>query len=612
MAIYYDPQLNNYYEPAAGYTPPSTHQDVTATYKSPTQAIPADALATPQTPITVPTPPPTVNPTESTTAGATETSKSLDQYIKELTPSATETSKAVDVKTEEINALLPSTTGRGSAQLEAEKAAQLPQQKQQLADLNAQILSKVAEANKANAEYEKLITSLEGQTIPMSIILGQQGQVRRTMLAEANTRSADIGLKVAIAQGISGNIQAAQENVNRSIELKYTDIQDALTLKISQLQLLEGKLSREEMITKAALERKYQEEQRAMEEQKAQQKIVQNMAVEAAANGADNATIKAIGASADPITAATSYAQFIKTQNNLKNLSQYTVTSPYVLTAGGEVQNTQSGYGFTSELDFKQKTGMTLDQAVSRGLLKPLGQTKAEQQQGFENTIATENLRINRTQLGVSQYNAETSRLNAIQPKSSIVELSDGTKAIVTTDINGNVINQQPLTSGSTGQNELQIAKTLDSIATSSSLLTDRALNSAVGPIAAARGKITLPFGIKIPTTINSFTGAQQNFIATVEQLRSGLNLDTLIQAKAKGATFGALSNQELQLLASSASKIGTWAVTSKDGQVTGYNTDEKSFKNEVQTIINFSKLDALIKGADPAEVGVKIETDGS
>src|SRR3990167_6831612 len=272
MAIYYDPQLNNYYEPAAGYTPPSTHQDVTATYKSPTQAIPADALATPQAPITVPTPPPTVNPTESTTAGATETSKSLDQYIKELTPSATETSKAVDVKTEEINALLPSTTGRGSAQLEAEKAAQLPQQKQQLAQLNAEILSKVAEANKANAEYEKLTQSLEGQTIPMSIILGQQGQVRKMQLAEANTRSADLGLLQARALGLQGNIQAAQESVNRAIDLRYQDRESELNLKMQQLGLLEGKLTKEEQITKTALERKYNEEREKLAEEKAKAK----------------------------------------------------------------------------------------------------------------------------------------------------------------------------------------------------------------------------------------------------------------------------------------------------------------------------------------------------
>ena len=124
---------------------------------------------------------------------------------------------------------------------------------------------------------------------------------------------------------------------------------------------------------------------------------------------------------------------------------------------------------------------------------------------------------------------------------------------------------------------------------------------------AVAGGVITSAQGVK-----DTVTGERQDFIAGVEQLRSGLNLDTLINAKARGATFGALSNQELQVLSSSATQLGTWAITNKDGKVIGYNASEKSVRAELNKINNYAKLDAILKGADPSSVGVTITEDGA
>ena len=66
----------------------------------------------------------------------------------------------------------------------------------------------------------------------------------------------------------------------------------------------------------------------------------------------------------------------------------------------------------------------------------------------------------------------------------------------------------------------------------------------------------------------------------------SGLSLEALIEAKSRGATFGALSDTEMQILASAASKIGTWRNV-KDGRVTGYDASESSFKEELNNIRN-------------------------
>ncbi len=122
----------------------------------------------------------------------------------------------------------------------------------------------------------------------------------------------------------------------------------------------------------------------------------------------------------------------------------------------------------------------------------------------------------------------------------------------------------------------------------------------ATGVVNASRGSMT------------ELTGERQNFIGTVEQMREGLTLDKLAQAKGQGVTFGSLTEGERQSVARSASKIGTWAIKDGSDNVTGYNIDEASFKKEIDTINYFKKLDAILQGASPESVGVQQYPDGT
>lgn len=146
-----------------------------------------------------------------------------------------------------------------------------------------------------------------------------------------------------------------------------------------------------------------------------------------------------------------------------------------------------------------------------------------------------------------------------------------------------------------------QLATTQSNIQQVSGLLTSKGLGSSVGPNLLAR-----------INPLNVFTGEKQNFISGVEQLRSQLNLDTLIKAKGQGATFGALSDQELKVLSSAGTKLGTWAVKDKAGNITGYNSNEKDFRAEMDKINNFAKLDYVLKGGDPVGAGIDQLPDGS
>ena len=110
----------------------------------------------------------------------------------------------------------------------------------------------------------------------------------------------------------------------------------------------------------------------------------------------------------------------------------------------------------------------------------------------------------------------------------------------------------------------------------------------------------------------DTLTGQRSEFIGGVEQLRSNLNLDALIQAKSEGATFGALSDQELKVLSNAATRLGTYAIMDDDNNVVGYRVSEKGFVREMDKINYYAKLDYILKGGAPEDVGAIIQPDGT
>jgi len=133
-------------------------------------------------------------------------------------------------------------------------------------------------------------------------------------------------------------------------------------------------------------------------------------------------------------------------------------------------------------------------------------------------------------------------------------------------------------------------------------LKSHEGLYKAVGP--TKLGRFT-------PLRVDVATGKVAGFTSGVEQLVSGMTLQSLIDAKARGATFGALSEGELQVLAATASKIGSWRRTRDDGTIF-YEASQNDFMAELDKISNFAKLDALHKGADPASINVIEKEDGT
>lgn len=221
----------------------------------------------------LPTPTPKTDPSGATVASATQTSKSLQDYIKEITPVESETSKTEKSIVSDLLKLAPELGGKKAALAEAETATGVPELQKQLAALNSQILTGVAELNQYDTDLQKSLLDLEGKPQQLSSVVGtQQAFVQRQAAALKAAKASEVQLLQARAQGLAGETEAARNSAARAVDLRYENLQDEYNLKLQQLELIQPLLNKEEKIQAEALQRKYEDEQVVLAKEKEQTK----------------------------------------------------------------------------------------------------------------------------------------------------------------------------------------------------------------------------------------------------------------------------------------------------------------------------------------------------
>jgi surface antigen len=260
----------------------STYKANQSTVTLPTPPTPNIPIADvkPATPLNIPKPNYDLSSADGLVSGVKTGQKSLQDYITQLTPPETALQTEQKEIIDRVKQLLPETLGKNQALLTEEQNNKVPQLKQQLSELNSQILTR-------NAEYEKLNVDLEGKPIPLTFITGQQAQVRRQQASE-------IGLLQARALGLQGQVQAAQETAKRAVDLMYADKEEEINVRMRQLEALKPLLDKEEKKQAEAQALMLEDRKQALADEKEQQKQIQNIMIEAAKFGADSATLSRI------------------------------------------------------------------------------------------------------------------------------------------------------------------------------------------------------------------------------------------------------------------------------------------------------------------------------
>jgi len=129
-----------------------------------------------------------------------------------------------------------------------------------------------------------------------------------------------------------------------------------------------------------------------------------------------------------------------------------------------------------------------------------------------------------------------------------------------------------------------------EKVALIDSLLISPGIKARVGPNILSRKSGGFFGGIKNIITgtglLSETTGTGQQFSGGVHKLASREFLDTLIDSKKQGATFGSLTDREGDALRAAATQLNDWEVKDDKGMGTGvWNIDEKSFKKELENL---------------------------
>ena len=239
-----------------------------------------------------------------------------------------------------------------------------------------------------------------------------------------------------------------------------------------------------------------------------------------------------------------------------------------------------------SQEEIRQLNDPLLDDAQKLALAQSIVARGANEERNL-------NLKILRDKATGSDGKLSTSVIDRGNGQKQLINTQTG--EVIATYGEGELEGVEPFTP----EQELAETNNINNIA---GLATHPGFNSSVGPNPLAR------------VAVSDLGGNKQDFIGSVENMLSVLTLNTFADAKARGMTFGAMSQGEWDILAASASKISKWRKFEDNDttkSVVGYAIDESNFKSELDKLTQFSKLGFINKGGDPASVNVVVTDDG-
>lgn len=504
-------------------------------------SIPADQI-TPTAPIDIQDVTFNAALADGTVAGAESAAKSL---LKGTT--TTEAKTATQLKDEALMKELEKLYGQDvgeAAMMQAElKQRGIDELNAKKAEFESNILAGLAEYEQLKAQYQATEVVNRGKAIPMSKIIGNQAQIDYARQSALNMKASDIKLQQALALGAQGKIDSAIAMAQQAVDLKYKAIEEEITAKERQRKLLEPQLNREEADRLRRLQMKDQLTMDLIKEKKAQAK------------------------------------------SNIATALEFGAQTEYV-NLGGNFFRRVDGQQFSSPEEFFAASGVkSFQEAYAKGLVTDITQSK------IDDKNFVKQLRSKYYDAGIVVTDTPEQAVQKLQ--NSLLYRKDtfnkevfgeDTTTPIVKEINGKTMQFNPstgqwetpsTTTGGAGGTEFlsRTDSVVEKISSLRSILTHKQLDAAVGPTKINR------------VTINPAGRAE--FLGRVDQLISKESLDSLIAAKAKGATFGALSDQELRVLGNAATALGGWAIRNDKGKLVGFKVGEKQFKDEVNRMIN-------------------------
>lgn len=169
-----------------------------------------------------------------------------EQILAQTAVADTEAQKASQNLSKSILSIIPNLQGQAQSLVEAQNAQRLPELRQNLQNINNQILTKTAELNQDEIKLAQSVQNIEDKPIAMEFITGQQQSVARNAQIARALKASEIGVLNATALGMQGNIALAEATAKQAVETKYAPYKELLDTYKLQLEALQPILSSDE------------------------------------------------------------------------------------------------------------------------------------------------------------------------------------------------------------------------------------------------------------------------------------------------------------------------------------------------------------------------------
>jgi len=163
--------------------------------------------------------------------------------------------------------------------------------KQNLQNINNQILTKQAEIQQDDVRLAAGLNNIEKKAIPMEFITGQQQSVQRDAQIARALKMSEIGVLNAQVLAGQGNIELAQKTVEEAVAAKYAPFKEIIDINKQQLEAIAPLLSKAEAKQAAAQKLKTDLSLRKLDKLESDEKLTQKLAIEAGQNGAPKSLI---------------------------------------------------------------------------------------------------------------------------------------------------------------------------------------------------------------------------------------------------------------------------------------------------------------------------------
>lgn len=225
------------------------------------------------------------NPADTNTfANAFTSQDSIAEFIKQATASSGVTSEQNNRNdlNSRLDQVLSQLTQKGARQQELEANLGVNDQVKKLQELNQQMAER-------GAQFTKEIAQLPGQGrgITTAVVNAQTDRARRIAAVE-------LGGLAAIASAVQGNLTLAQDQAKRTVDFEFAPLEQEIANIERKLEVNKENLTAAEQRRAETLQIALDERKRVIEEAKNEKLSIQNIAIQAAANNADNATLQKI------------------------------------------------------------------------------------------------------------------------------------------------------------------------------------------------------------------------------------------------------------------------------------------------------------------------------